>query len=32
VEALGGRHIESMDSPISGAEGNREFLLHAEFR
>ena len=31
VEALGGRYIESMDSPILGAEGNREFLLHAEF-
>jgi len=31
VEALGGRHIETMDSPILGAEGNREFLLHAEF-
>jgi 23S rRNA (cytidine1920-2'-O)/16S rRNA (cytidine1409-2'-O)-methyltransferase len=31
VEALGGRHIEIMDSPILGAEGNREFLLHAEF-
>jgi 23S rRNA (cytidine1920-2'-O)/16S rRNA (cytidine1409-2'-O)-methyltransferase len=31
VEALGGRHIESMESPILGAEGNREFLLHAEF-
>ncbi|HET9836795.1 MAG TPA: TlyA family RNA methyltransferase [Candidatus Angelobacter sp.] len=31
VEALGGRNIELMDSPILGAEGNREFLLHAEF-
>lgn len=31
VEALGGRHIEWMESPISGMEGNREFLLHAEF-
>ena len=31
VEALGGRKLESMDSPILGAEGNREFLLHAEF-
>jgi 23S rRNA (cytidine1920-2'-O)/16S rRNA (cytidine1409-2'-O)-methyltransferase len=32
VEALGGMHLEEMDSPILGAEGNREFLLHAEFR
>jgi 23S rRNA (cytidine1920-2'-O)/16S rRNA (cytidine1409-2'-O)-methyltransferase len=31
VEALGGRHIELVESPILGAEGNREFLLHAEF-
>jgi 23S rRNA (cytidine1920-2'-O)/16S rRNA (cytidine1409-2'-O)-methyltransferase len=31
VDALGGRSIEVMDSPILGAEGNREFLLHAEF-
>jgi 23S rRNA (cytidine1920-2'-O)/16S rRNA (cytidine1409-2'-O)-methyltransferase len=31
VEGLGGRNIELMDSPILGAEGNREFLLHAEF-
>jgi 23S rRNA (cytidine1920-2'-O)/16S rRNA (cytidine1409-2'-O)-methyltransferase len=31
VEALGGRNIELMESPILGAEGNREFLLHAEF-
>ena len=31
VEELGGRNIETMDSPILGAEGNREFLLHAEF-
>ena len=31
VEALGGRHIELMESPILGMEGNREFLLHAEF-
>jgi 23S rRNA (cytidine1920-2'-O)/16S rRNA (cytidine1409-2'-O)-methyltransferase len=31
VEALGGRHIEWMESPILGMEGNREFLLHAEF-
>jgi 23S rRNA (cytidine1920-2'-O)/16S rRNA (cytidine1409-2'-O)-methyltransferase len=31
IEELGGRNIEVMDSPILGAEGNREFLLHAEF-
>ena len=31
VESLGGRHIELMESPIPGMEGNREFLLHAEF-
>lgn len=27
----GGAEIDVMDSPILGAEGNREFLLHAEF-
>jgi 23S rRNA (cytidine1920-2'-O)/16S rRNA (cytidine1409-2'-O)-methyltransferase len=31
VEELGGKNIESMESPILGMEGNREFLLHAEF-
>ncbi|HEV2020947.1 MAG TPA: TlyA family RNA methyltransferase [Terriglobales bacterium] len=31
VEALGGTEIEVMESPITGAEGNREFLLHARF-
>ncbi|HEY7401981.1 MAG TPA: TlyA family RNA methyltransferase [Candidatus Angelobacter sp.] len=31
VEALGGRQIELLESPILGMEGNREFLLHAEF-
>lgn len=31
VEGLGGRHIELMESPLLGREGNREFLLHAEF-
>jgi len=31
VEELGGKNIELMDSPILGMEGNREFLLHAEF-
>lgn len=29
VVALGGSSIEVIDSPITGAEGNREFLLHA---
>jgi 23S rRNA (cytidine1920-2'-O)/16S rRNA (cytidine1409-2'-O)-methyltransferase len=29
VAQLGGRDIETIDSPILGAEGNREFLLHA---
>jgi 23S rRNA (cytidine1920-2'-O)/16S rRNA (cytidine1409-2'-O)-methyltransferase len=28
---LGGAHTEWIDSPILGGEGNREFLLHAEF-
>ena len=28
---LGCRHTEWIDSPILGGEGNREFLLHAEF-
>jgi 23S rRNA (cytidine1920-2'-O)/16S rRNA (cytidine1409-2'-O)-methyltransferase len=28
---LGGGSIELMESPILGAGGNREFLLHAEF-
>jgi 23S rRNA (cytidine1920-2'-O)/16S rRNA (cytidine1409-2'-O)-methyltransferase len=31
VEELGGKNIELMESPIRGMEGNREFLLHAEF-
>jgi 23S rRNA (cytidine1920-2'-O)/16S rRNA (cytidine1409-2'-O)-methyltransferase len=31
VEELGGTEIEFIDSPILGAEGNREFLLHAVF-
>ncbi len=31
VEELGGAGIEAIDSPILGAEGNREFLLHANF-
>ena len=32
VEELGGKNIELMESPILGMEGNREFLLHAEFQ
>jgi 23S rRNA (cytidine1920-2'-O)/16S rRNA (cytidine1409-2'-O)-methyltransferase len=28
---LGCTHAESIESPILGGEGNREFLLHAEF-
>jgi 23S rRNA (cytidine1920-2'-O)/16S rRNA (cytidine1409-2'-O)-methyltransferase len=31
VAALGGSAIEVTDSPITGAEGNKEFLLHAVF-
>src|SRR3954470_608381 len=31
VAARGGRDIEVIDSPITGSEGNREFLLHADF-
>lgn len=31
VTGLGGRSAEVMESPILGMEGNREFLLHAEF-
>ena len=31
VEELGGTEIEVIESPILGAEGNREFLLHARF-
>jgi 23S rRNA (cytidine1920-2'-O)/16S rRNA (cytidine1409-2'-O)-methyltransferase len=31
VAELGGEEIEVMDSPIFGAEGNREFLLHARW-
>jgi 23S rRNA (cytidine1920-2'-O)/16S rRNA (cytidine1409-2'-O)-methyltransferase len=29
VIALGAKHADSIDSPILGAEGNREFLLYA---
>src|SRR5580700_3402425 len=31
VDTLGGEEIEITDSPILGAEGNREFLLYARF-
>ena len=31
VAALGGSGIEVIESPITGSEGNREFLLHARF-
>ena len=31
VAELGGAEIEVTDSPLLGAEGNREFLLHARF-
>jgi 23S rRNA (cytidine1920-2'-O)/16S rRNA (cytidine1409-2'-O)-methyltransferase len=31
METLGGEAIEVTDSPILGAEGNREFLLYARF-
>jgi 23S rRNA (cytidine1920-2'-O)/16S rRNA (cytidine1409-2'-O)-methyltransferase len=31
VMQLGAAQIDSLDSPILGAEGNREFLLHARF-
>jgi 23S rRNA (cytidine1920-2'-O)/16S rRNA (cytidine1409-2'-O)-methyltransferase len=32
VLELGGEEVEVIDSPILGAEGNREFLLHVRFR
>jgi|SRR5438270_5362867 len=31
VAQLGGSEIDSIESPILGAEGNREFLLHSRF-
>lgn len=31
IEELGARKVEVIDSPILGAEGNSEFLLHARF-
>jgi 23S rRNA (cytidine1920-2'-O)/16S rRNA (cytidine1409-2'-O)-methyltransferase len=32
VSDIGGSALEVIDSPITGAEGNREFLLHALWR
>ncbi len=32
IEELGGSAVEVIESPILGAEGNREFLLHTRFR
>jgi 23S rRNA (cytidine1920-2'-O)/16S rRNA (cytidine1409-2'-O)-methyltransferase len=29
VDALGATNLDVIDSPITGAEGNHEFLLHA---
>lgn len=31
VESLGGRSLDLIESPITGMEGNREYLLHARF-
>jgi 23S rRNA (cytidine1920-2'-O)/16S rRNA (cytidine1409-2'-O)-methyltransferase len=31
VAELGGVEVETIDSPLLGAEGNREFLLHAQW-
>lgn len=31
VEALGGTKLDVIDSPITGAEGNKEFLLYAAY-
>jgi 23S rRNA (cytidine1920-2'-O)/16S rRNA (cytidine1409-2'-O)-methyltransferase len=31
VQNLGASYVDVMDSPIRGAEGNREFLLYAQF-
>ncbi|HEY9137000.1 MAG TPA: SAM-dependent methyltransferase, partial [Terriglobus sp.] len=31
IAAAGGETVEGIDSPITGAEGNREFLLYARF-
>lgn len=32
LQGLGATEIEGIDSPITGMEGNREFLLHAHLR
>lgn len=32
AQKIGGREIEVIESPIQGMEGNREFLLHAQFQ
>jgi len=31
IAGLGGSGVDVIDSPITGAEGNHEYLLHAEF-
>jgi 23S rRNA (cytidine1920-2'-O)/16S rRNA (cytidine1409-2'-O)-methyltransferase len=31
VSGLGAKHVDVIESPILGAEGNREFLLHGIF-
>jgi 23S rRNA (cytidine1920-2'-O)/16S rRNA (cytidine1409-2'-O)-methyltransferase len=31
IAEAGGETVEVIESPITGAEGNREFLLHARF-
>jgi len=31
VEKLGGHNLQVIESPILGMEGNREFLLYAQF-
>ncbi len=32
LQSLGAKNLDVIDSPILGAEGNREFLLHAAFQ
>jgi 23S rRNA (cytidine1920-2'-O)/16S rRNA (cytidine1409-2'-O)-methyltransferase len=32
IASIGGQSIEVIDSPITGMEGNKEFLLHAFLR
>jgi predicted rRNA methylase YqxC with S4 and FtsJ domains len=31
LQTLGSAYTDSIDSPILGREGNREFLLYAQF-